>query len=76
MAHAVARREEELSALQEQLEHTQRELSSAKASYGCPLWLTMSELTAMGLSDVFMEVGGGGGPGMVCESSLGPLARW
>uniref|UniRef100_A0A8C0YX71 Huntingtin interacting protein 1 n=2 Tax=Canis lupus familiaris TaxID=9615 RepID=A0A8C0YX71_CANLF len=32
LAHAVARREEELAALQEQLEHTRRELTSAKES--------------------------------------------
>uniref|UniRef100_A0A8C0KKB8 Huntingtin interacting protein 1 n=1 Tax=Canis lupus dingo TaxID=286419 RepID=A0A8C0KKB8_CANLU len=59
LAHAVARREEELAALQEQLEHTRRELTSAKVSDGCPLQMTSSGLTAMGLNDVFMEMGWG-----------------
>lgn len=56
--NAVARQEEQLSALQEQLEYTQLKLSSTQASGGHPQGLTKPNLTATGFSSVFMAAGG------------------
>lgn len=56
--NAVARQEEQLSALQEQLEYTQLKLSSTQASGGHPRGLTKPDLTATGFSSVFMAAGG------------------
>lgn len=58
LVEAMACREEELSALRQQLEYTQIKLSSAQASNGHPLGLTKSNFIVMGLGSVCVEAEG------------------
>lgn len=73
LVNAMARREEEFSALQEQLENTQLKLSSTQASSRHP-WLTMFNFTPWPERHI-MEAGGCGRglgtPSLMVKASVG-----